>query len=60
MDNTAQESSTPEPMVAVRVLVTPTVIGELRCAAGAELRLPKSEAETLAGLTPPLVEIIGI
>ena len=54
------ETSTSEPIVLVKVLVTPTVIGELKCAAGAELRLPKSEAETLAGLNPPLVEIIGI
>ena len=54
------ETSAPEPVVLVKVLVTPTVIGELKCAAGAELRLPKSEAETLAGLNPPLVEIIGI
>ena len=54
------ETFVPEPIVLVRVIATTAVIGDLRCAAGAEIRITKSEAETLAALTPPLVEIIGV
>ena len=60
MPDPSKTSTSSDPLVLVRVLVTPTVIGDLRCAAGAELRLPKSEAETLGALTPPLIEIIGV
>jgi len=59
MSNPSKTSDAADPLVLVRVIITPTVIGDLRCAAGAELRIPKSEAETLAALTPPPIEIIG-
>ena len=60
MPSQPKTSDSSDPQVLVRVLVTPTVIGDLRCAAGAELRMPKSEADTLAALNPPLVEITGV
>lgn len=51
---------TPDPLVSVTVLITPTRIGDFNCGAGAQLRIPKSDAETLASLDPPRVRIDGI
>jgi hypothetical protein len=48
------------PLLACTVLVTGTEIGRAICAAGAKLKLPKSNAETLASLNPPRVRIDGI
>ena len=55
-----EPTATPEPLLACTVLITPSTIGEIICAAGAVVRLPKSQAETLASLTPPVVRIDGI
>lgn len=52
--------TTTEPTVACTVLVSGTTIGKAKLAAGHKLHLPKSKAEALAGLTPPLVKITGI
>lgn len=49
-----------EPLVAVTILITGTTVGDVILGEGAKLRLPKSEAETLAGLNPPRVTIDGI
>jgi hypothetical protein len=49
-----------EPVFAVTVLVTGTTIGNAICAAGAKLHLPKSQAEALAAMIPPRVEITGL
>lgn len=56
------ESATPsaDPLVAVTVLVTPTTIGDVVCAATARLRIPKSQADTLAAMDPPRVRIDGV
>lgn len=54
------DKPTQEPVVAVTVLVTGTVIGNAVCAAGAKLRIAKSKAETLASLKPARVSIDGV
>jgi hypothetical protein len=48
------------PLLACTVLVTGTEIGRAICAAGAKIKLTKSNAETLASLNPPRVRIDGI
>lgn len=58
-DNEEIKNST-EPLLACRVLITGTTVGDVILAAGAVIRLPKGDAETLAALTPPAVEITGI
>ena len=58
--STAPKSAKAEPLLACTVLVSGTVIGPLTCGKGHRLQLPKSKAETLAGLTPPRVRIDGI
>lgn len=57
-----KEEKTPpkEPTYACTVLLTPTTIGDLICAAGHKLRLPKSQAEVLAAMDPPRVSVDGI
>lgn len=55
-----KETTPAEPLLVCTVLITPSTIGEIICAAGAVVRLPKSQAETLASLTPPVVHIDGI
>lgn len=47
-----KDESTPqaEPSVKCTVLITPTTVGEIICAAGAILTLPLSEAKTLEEL----------
>ena len=54
------DTPTAEPVLSCTVLITPSTIGEIICAAGAIVRLPRSQAETLASLTPPVVRIDGI
>jgi len=46
--------------VACTVLITGTTYGDVELAKGARLRLPKKDAETLAALTPPAVQITGL
>lgn len=55
-----QPSASNDPLVAVTVLVTPTTIGDVTCAATAQLRISLSQAETLAKMNPPRVRIDGI
>jgi hypothetical protein len=52
--------SPPLQTYACTVLITPTTIGDLICAAGHLIRLTKSEAEALAAMDPPRVRIDGI
>lgn len=49
-----------DPLVAVTVLVTPTTIGDVTCAEGAQLRIPLGMAETLSSMDPPRVRIDGV
>lgn len=49
-----------EPLLAVTILKTGTTVGEVILAQGETLRLPKSQAEALASITPPVAEITGI
>lgn len=55
-----KDESPQEPTYACTVLVTPTVIGDLKCGAGHKIQLTKSQAETLAAMNPPRVSIDGI
>jgi len=54
------ETTPTETTYACTVLVTPTLIGDLNCAAGHQIRLTQSEADTLASMDPPRVRIDGI
>jgi hypothetical protein len=49
-----------EPLLACVVLETGTRYGNVILGQGAVVRLPKSQAETLAALTPPRVHIDGV
>jgi hypothetical protein len=49
-----------DPMVAITVLVTGTVIGRAKVAKNTSLRVLKSQADVLANLTPPRVRIDGV
>lgn len=49
-----------EPLVALTILVTGTTVGEVILREGAQIRLPKGQAETLANLNPPAAQITGI
>lgn len=55
----SKPKTTPSPEVACTVLIK-TTVGQVICRKGAKIRLPKADAETLAGLNPPHVEITGI
>ena len=48
------------PLVAVTVLVSGTTVGDVILGLGAKIMLTKSQAETLASLNPPAVQITGI
>ena len=50
----------PEPMYSCTVLIAGTEIGEVKKGKNARVRLPKSIAETLAGMKPPRVRINGV
>jgi hypothetical protein len=50
----------PEATVTCVVTVDGTTIGQAVLAAGHRLTLPKSAAETLAGMTPPRITITGL
>lgn len=54
------EAPKSEPHFACTVLVAKTQIGAVVKGYGARVRLPKSEAEALASLTPPRVRIDGV
>lgn len=49
-----------QPLVACTVLVTGTTYGDVILGEGAKIRIPKTDAETLASLNPPAVEITGL
>ena len=49
-----------EPLLACTVLISGTRIGPAFKAKNAVVRLPKSQAEALASLTPPRVRIDGV
>lgn len=48
------------PLVAVTVLISKTTYGDVILGKGAKIRIPKKDAETLASLTPPAVQITGV
>lgn len=58
--STAPKSVKSEPLLVCTVLVSGTVIGPATCGKGHRTRLPKSQAEALASLTPPRVRIEGV
>lgn len=49
-----------DPLVAVTVLISGTTYGDVILKKGAKIRVPKNEAEALASLNPPRVEITGV
>jgi hypothetical protein len=49
-----------EPLLAITILKTGTTVGNVILAKGANIKLPKSQAEALASITPPVAEITGI
>ena len=55
----AAKAKSDEPQLACKVLVTGTTLGQVILAKGHKLLLPKSQAEALAALNPPRVEITG-
>jgi len=60
-DTTPPPATDPKnPLVACTVLVAKTTYGDVILGQGAKIRIPKKDAETLAGLTPPAVQITGI
>lgn len=54
------EKKPSDPTVAVTVLISKTTVGDVMLSKGAKIRLPKSQADTLASLNPPAVLITGI
>lgn len=49
-----------QPLLACKVLVTGTTYGDVILGKGARIRIPKTDADTLAALNPPAVEITGL
>ena len=59
--NTPPPAEDPEnPLVACTVLVSETTYGDVILGQGANIRIPKKDAETLASLNPPAVKITGL
>lgn len=55
-----QPADPKNPLVACTVLVSKTTYGDVILSKGAKIRIPKKDAETLAGLNPPAVQITGV
>jgi hypothetical protein len=58
--NPPEQPDPKNPLVACTVLVAKTTYGDVILGQGAKIRIPKKDAETLAGLNPPAVEITGL
>jgi hypothetical protein len=63
MKKTPDQTNTapaPDPEVVVEILINGTLIDGCHHAGGKTMRMPKSKADVLVGLTPPAVKIIGV
>ena len=59
-ESTPPPADPKNPLVACTVLVAKTTYGDVILGKGAKIRIPKKDAETLASLNPPAVQITGV